>query len=307
MGKPTKKFLMENFIKYYKANKTYRKQLLVKWGVETEQELFKIVNHKPKFVVKELLPKVKPAPEKKEVKVVKSNDSVKNPIVDYVIAFDTTGSMSSYLEGVKKHVTELIPKLLKSSKNLLIKIVAFGDYIDMDNYQRNIFGNAYQVLELTNSQKDLIQFVKEARETEGGDRPEFYGLVMQKIRTETQWRKNAKKVVLLIADAENHKMGKTRDGFINSVSTEEETLLAKKENITYDTLSIRSEKWYEELSKLTGGVHVLYNEAEGVNHIFEASVYSRTSSDMYEAKVKSLSDTKDTVLFSAVKQFGKLI
>ena len=47
-------------------------------------------------------------------------------LTDMVIAFDTTGSMSSYIDAVKKHVRELIPKLFKENPNLLISIVAFG-------------------------------------------------------------------------------------------------------------------------------------------------------------------------------------
>lgn len=56
-------------------------------------------------------------------------------MLDMVIAFDTTGSMSCYIESVKKYVTELIPKLLSSNPKLKIGIVAFGDYCDMPSKQ----------------------------------------------------------------------------------------------------------------------------------------------------------------------------
>ncbi len=48
-------------------------------------------------------------------------------LTDMVIAFDTTGSMSSYIEAVKQHVRELIPKLFKENPNLKIanKIIMY--------------------------------------------------------------------------------------------------------------------------------------------------------------------------------------
>lgn len=52
-------------------------------------------------------PKVKP-----EVKAEVSSD---DGMLDMVIAFDTTGSMSSYIGAVKDHVTELVPKLFKAN------------------------------------------------------------------------------------------------------------------------------------------------------------------------------------------------
>ena len=71
--------------------------------------------------------------------------------LDMVIAFDTTGSMNSYIDSVRSHITELIPKLFSTNPDLRIGIVAFGDYCDMPN--KNTFGKAYQVLDLTNDEK----------------------------------------------------------------------------------------------------------------------------------------------------------
>lgn len=46
-------------------------------------------------------------------------------MLDMVIAFDTTGSMSAYINAVKTHVKELVPKLFGSNPDLRIGIVAF--------------------------------------------------------------------------------------------------------------------------------------------------------------------------------------
>lgn len=99
--------------------------------------------------------------------------------LDMVIAFDTTGSMAGYINSVKEHVKELIPKLFKQNSDLRIGIVAFGDYCDMPG--KDMFGRAYQVCELTNDENKLIEFITNAKDTSGGDGDEFYELVIKKI------------------------------------------------------------------------------------------------------------------------------
>lgn len=125
--------------------------------------------------------------------------STTDGMLDMVIAFDTTGSMSAYINAVKTHVKELVPKLFSSNPDLRIGIVAFGDYCDMK--APTLYGKAYQVLDLTNDENKIIKFINEAQNTSGGDGDEFYELVIKKITEETAWREGSTKAVLLIADA----------------------------------------------------------------------------------------------------------
>lgn len=133
---------------------------------------------------------------------------------DMVIAFDTIGSMSSYIGAVKKHVKELVPELLKTNPNMKISIVAFGDYCDM--VSPTVFGNAYQVLNLTNDKNKIIKFISEAKNTGGGDGDEFYELVIKKITEETSWREGSVKSVLLIADCAPHSVGYSCGRFVTN-------------------------------------------------------------------------------------------
>lgn len=48
------------------------------------------------------------------------------------------------------------------------------------------FGKAYQVLDLTNDENKIIQFINEAQDNYGGDGDEFYELVIKKITEETE-------------------------------------------------------------------------------------------------------------------------
>ena len=103
-----------------------------------------------------------------------------------VIAFDTTGSMAAYIGAVRKEVSELVPRLFKDNENLRLGIVAFGDYCDMKSASE--FGDAYQCLMPTANENDIIKFVRETKDTSGGDGDEFYELVIKKIVEETPWR-----------------------------------------------------------------------------------------------------------------------
>lgn len=126
-------------------------------------------------------------------------------MLDIVIAFDTTGSMASYIKSVKEYVTELVPKLFAINPHLRLGVVAFGDYCDMKSQYE--FGKAYQVLDLTYDWHEIIEFISKAENTYGGDSSEFYELVIKKIIEETSWREGSTKSVLLIADATPHEVG----------------------------------------------------------------------------------------------------
>lgn len=101
--------------------------------------------------------------------------------LDMVIAFDTTGSMSAYIEDVRHQVADMIPRLFKDNENLRLGIVAFGDYCDMKN--AGDFGDAYQCMPLTDNENDIIRFVRESKDTGGGDGDEFYELVLKRSST----------------------------------------------------------------------------------------------------------------------------
>lgn len=238
-----------------------------------------------------------------DVNDVKSNDKL-----DMVIAFDTTGSMRSYINSVKSHVNNLIPKLFKNSPDLRLKIVAFGDYEDKTSI--NVFGEAYQVLEMTNSKNDLIEFVNKAEDTFGGDSDEFYELVIKKINEETDWRTDAKKSVLLIADDAPHKVGYRHHKLngANQIDWKVEAKTASKLGIQYDTLKINyNALWLEELSKITNGVSLDFKNSNKTSEIIEGLAYARSSEASYHTTMKSVVKSGDSELIGAYKQIGTLL
>ena len=197
--------------------------------------------------------------------------------LDMVIAFDTTGSMAQYIEAVRKEVMDLIPNLFKNDDDLRLGIVAFGDYCDMKNAYE--FGNAYQCLMPTNDQKAIINFVKNSKDTSGGDGDEFYELVIRKIVNETPWREGSTRSILLISDADPHPLGYTYNDYVenNQIDWRKEAAKAEALKIKIDTVSITDASWYKELSKMTGGVHLPFSSGYKTASLVEAAASARGS------------------------------
>lgn len=99
--------------------------------------------------------------------------------------------------------------------------------------------------DLTDNKDELIKFVKNARNTCGGDGDEFYKLVIKKIVEETSWREGSTKSVLLIADAYPHEVG-----YSYRASISESYII---ENNQID--------WREEAKKAKKSMAVAYKEA----------------------------------------------
>ena len=198
-------------------------------------------------------------------------------VLDMVIAFDTTGSMAAYIGAVRKEVSELVPRLFKDNENLRLGIVAFGDYCDMKSALE--FGDAYQCLMPTANENDIIKFVRETKDTSGGDGDEFYELVIKKIVEETPWRENATKAILLISDANPHPLGYTYEDYVvgNQIDWRKEAEKAAHKKIKIDTVTITDEPWYKELSKMTNGISVPFESGYKTARLVEAATMSRGS------------------------------
>ena len=198
-------------------------------------------------------------------------------MLDMVIAFDTTGSMAAYIGAVREEVADLIPRLFADNDDLRLGIVAFGDYCDMKNAQE--FGDAYQCLMPTNYENDLIKFVRESKNTNGGDGDEFYELVIKKIVEETPWREGSSKVILLISDADPHPLGYSyMDHVINNqIDWRKEASKAAEMKIKIDTVTISDAPWYKELSQMTNGVSVPFSSGTKTARLIEAATMSRGS------------------------------
>ena len=243
--------------------------------------------------------------------LVKKKDTklpLNDTMLDMVIAFDTTGSMNAYIEAVKLQVKELIPKLFKQNPDLRIGIVAFGDYCDMPSKDR--FGKAYQVCELTDNENRLIEFITKAQSTSGGDSDEFYELVIKKIVEETNWREGSTKAVLLIADAEPHRVGYSYNDRVvnNQIDWREEAKKAAEKGIKFDTLTINKTGWYKELSSTTNGVSAPFSTSSKTSQLVEAAALARggeKTRGLYETTMGSFEASGDTEMTAVYAAYSK--
>ena len=226
-------------------------------------------------------------------------------VLDMVIAFDTTGSMSAYIDAVRHEVAELIPRLFKDNEDLRLGIVAFGDYCDMKNAQE--FGNAYQCLMPTNNENDIIKFVRETKDTSGGDGDEFYELVIKKIVEETPWRENSTRAILLISDAEPHPLGYTYQDYVvgNQIDWRKEANKAADLKIKIDTVTITNSSWYKKLSSITNGISVPFVSGHKTARLVEAATMSRGSAKarkIFDEMLCSCSDEETSAVFASYKR-----
>jgi len=139
--KKTKKDLLVSFMR---RNKEAREKMAINAGFDNAA---KFKAHLLRGIKKE---------EGEVTKEEKAIDEIETPVdsgsdaligeevqskLDMVIAFDTTGSMSSYINDVKARAVEITTNLFKNTTDLRISIVAFGDYVDKPNI--NTLGKAY--------------------------------------------------------------------------------------------------------------------------------------------------------------------
>ena len=239
---------------------------------------------------------------------VKESITTSDGRLDMVIAFDTTGSMARYINAVKSHVKELIPKLFKQNPDLRIGIVAFGDYCDMPSKDK--FGSAYQVCELTDDEDILIEFITNAQSTNGGDSNEFYELVIKKIVEETNWREGSTKAVLLIADSRPHMVGYSYGDRVvnNQIDWREEAKKAAEKGIKFDTLTIGETGWYKELSSTTNGVSAPFSTSSKTSQLVEAAALARggeKTRDLYNATMYSFKTSGDAEMTAVYAAYSK--
>ena len=242
--------------------------------------------------------------DKKEQKPFEKVAPEKIGVLDMVIAFDTTGSMSAYIDAVRQEVAELIPRLFKDNEDLRLGIVAFGDYCDMNNAQD--FGDAYQCLMPTNNENDIIKFVRETRNTSGGDGDEFYELVIKKIVEETPWREDSTRAILLISDAEPHPLGYTYKDYVvgNQIDWRKEASKAAEMKIKIDTVTITDSPWYKELSKMTNGISVPFASGHKTARLVETATMARgsmKSREKFDLLFSECMDKECRDVFSAYK------
>ena len=117
--------------------------------------------------------------------------------IDVVISFDTTGSMSTVLDQVRRKIKQTVERLMGELPDIHIGIIVHGDYCD----ERSTYVTRH--LDLTHDTVSITDFVEQTPATGGGDAPECYELVLHEAQ-ELSWRPEAKRVLVMIGDSIPH-------------------------------------------------------------------------------------------------------
>lgn len=132
-------------------------------------------------------------------------------ILDLVFILDCTGSMGSYIASATKNIELICENIvhsgsLPSADCLRIGLVAYRDYPPQDNsYVTKSFP-------FTSSVPTMKEQLKSLYASGGGDGPEAVTAGI-KAALELDWRQDATKMCVLIADAPCHGIGEYGDGF----------------------------------------------------------------------------------------------
>jgi hypothetical protein len=195
---------------------------------------------------------------------------------DIVFSFDTTGSMHPCLEEVKRNIGEIIPKLFNEVPDLRIAIIAHGDYCDGKD--------TIKTLDFTDDKNKIIDFVKKAPRTGGGDYPECYELVLHNTK-DLSWRFDATmKSLIMIGDAIPH----DKNSNPHKINWKEECDKLNVRNIqVYSVQCLNSGdseayEFYSTVANKTNGYHLFLDQFSYIKDMIQAICFRQYNKECLE-------------------------
>ena len=192
-----------------------------------------------------------------------------------LISFDTTGSMYSVLSQVRREVAKLVSDMMNNVDDLRISVIAHGDYCDA--------GAPYtiRVLDFTDNLDEIVKFVKETEATYGGDVDECYELVLNTAHKVLNWRKNAKKAMIVIGDANPHGV----DYPDNKDHLDWKTETTKLADLGISIFAVHalayyrqsSKEFYEYIANATNGTYLTLDQFNDVTNLLIATSCAQNS------------------------------
>jgi hypothetical protein len=181
---------------------------------------------------------------------------------------------------VKAGITDLAKKLFKEVPGLRLSIIAHGDYCDKSD--------VIKILDFTTNVSEVIEFVKSAPATRGGDFPECYELVLRSVR-KLSWRHSAKmKSLVVLGDAPPHEPHENPERI--DWRYEAEALANRNIQIfsvqCLNTGNRESFAFYSEIAKLSNGYHIFLDQFSYVADMIQAVCYKQYN-DAFLAKFET--------------------
>ncbi|MBX7240882.1 MAG: hypothetical protein K1X92_03975 [Bacteroidia bacterium] len=186
-----------------------------------------------------------------------------------LISFDDTGSMSSLRKVVREKCTEFVNHLFDRFKGLQIGVIIHNDYCDADTIQQ---------LDFTYDRKQITEFINRNSSMGGGDSDECYEYVLQ-LATEMNWDDTDKKILIMIGDCNPHPVGYKHNGKTYNIDWKQES--QKLADLGVQIYAIQamgnrsSSKFYEGMSKITGGVKLDLTQFKNIPQYLTAITYQQ--------------------------------
>eukprot|EP01103_Thecamoeba_quadrilineata_P012260 TRINITY_DN3118_c0_g1_i1.p1 TRINITY_DN3118_c0_g1~~TRINITY_DN3118_c0_g1_i1.p1 ORF type:complete len:495 (+),score=114.09 TRINITY_DN3118_c0_g1_i1:73-1557(+) len=193
-------------------------------------------------------------------------DSANSGETDVIFSFDTTGSMYSYLEEVRKNLKAMASKLIKDVPKIRIGIIAMGDYCD------DISSYVIKYLDFTNNADEICTWIEKVGSTGGGDSPEAYELALKTARLNFKWA-SGNKALVVIGDATPHPPSYTDQDIFWGDELDQLIKLGVKVYGVQANEAADATAFYEELSNRSGGVCIKLKHINLITDMFQAVCY----------------------------------
>lgn len=209
--------------------------------------------------------------------------------IDLVVSFDTTGSMYPVLSQVRREVESFVKTMFSEFKDLRLGIIAHGDYCDKDNPY------TIRAMELTRDEKELCTFIRETKQTYGGDSDECYELVLNVAHTAMSWRKDADKIMIMIGDASPHSPSYSMNK--NNLDWKEETEELRKQGIKVFSVHAlahyrsSSKAFYKYVAENTSGIYLTLDMFNEIVDLIKATVYQQGGEEKLNEFVTIIKDS----------------
>ena len=127
--------------------------------------------------------------------------------LDLVFICDCTGSMGSYINAAKQNIETIITKIIQFEKSdVRFALIEYRDHPPQDR------SFAFRLTNFTSSLNEMKTAVNGMQANGGGDTPESICCAFN-CAVNLEWREDATKIIIWIADAPPHGFMKHGDGF----------------------------------------------------------------------------------------------
>ncbi|KAI8806173.1 hypothetical protein BJ742DRAFT_758891 [Cladochytrium replicatum] len=224
-------------------------------------------------------------------------DSTAVGALDIALVCDNTGSMGSYIQQSKESLSEIVRQISSFCDDVRFSVIAYRDHPPQDT------SYVTKVTPLTNDLQAVRAAVDDMRADGGGDGPESVCCALKEL-TKLDYRQNAGKAAVFIADAPPHGLSKkTYDGFPKGCPVHSDPFSCAR-NLAGLGVSIYSvacepslggfenaRAFFAAISKITGGLVVNSRAASILPGIIVSSARETLSLAEAEREIAELEQT----------------